>query len=232
MRQHLARSKLAHLLVEAGGFEPATPSQDWAERLSQWLGPMDAIRLQSTLQAMPAAATDRPTPPTRLPCERLEQALDHLRTALAQTIHALHPGGQEFTPYRQRHAELQRQMQTQIAPLRAQARQVLAKASLKLRQLATLDALYEQMLAEREQKWLINLTTALQPRFAELKAAHSPAPDTSATAEQAAAEPTAPTSPPWQADFTATWQQLLEHELDLRLQPVLGMLEALRADIN
>lgn len=232
MRQQLARSPLVHLLVEAGGFEPANASQDWAERISQWLGPLDAIHLQSTLQALPAAAHDRPGPQAQRLSEQLSAALEQQRTRLRQAIHQLHPPGHTFAEYRQRHVEQQRQMANQIAPLRAQARQCLAQASQKLRQLAMLDALYEQMLAEREQKVLLGLTNALQQRFADTAAAYPApaAPNTNTSSPAALAAELLPA--PWQADFEPLWHQLLEHELATRLQPVVGLLEALRAEIH
>jgi hypothetical protein len=111
-----------------------------------------------------------------------------------------------FAPHHQRCLDLQRRMETAIEPFRAHVRQVLAAASPRLAQLATLDASFEQMLGGREQRLLSGVPAFLKARFEQLRQTH---PDT------------------WPAPFELELQQALKSELELRLQPVTGLIEAL-----
>jgi hypothetical protein len=187
------------------GAEP--PAADFAERLSLWLGAFDAIRLQAAHQAMrsiPAAGA--PARAARAPdlAEDLRRVRSVLAKAIAQPVDTSTAG---YAPWQQRHLELQRQMEMMIGPVREHARQALGRRSPRLRKLAVLDAAMEQMLAPREQ--------ALRPKaVAVLKRRHA----------QLAAEGAAPDL------FASEWRQALLAELDLRLEPVAGLAEALRND--
>ena len=88
-------------------------------------------------------------------------------------------------------------------------RQTLAATSPKLAQLATLDAALDQMLGGREQRLLNNVPAFLKLRFTELR--RQPL-----TAENN-----------WLATFNTELEQTLLAELDHRLQPVAGMIEAI-----
>jgi hypothetical protein len=116
-----------------------------------------------------------------------------------------------------------------IPPLREHARQVVAQAAPRLLPLATLDAALEQVLAPREQKLLPTVAERMERRFAELRAAHQHAvqddglPDDPATWRRPGG---------WLHRFAQDWRQLLAAELELRLQPVTGLVEALSKDLN
>jgi len=102
-----------------------------------------------------------------------------------------------------------------VEALRERVRDALLFASPQLAQLAELDALMQRMLGAREQKLLSGLPVLLQGRFEQLRQLHA---DTALLAE----------ADDWQQGFGQEFRQALLAELDIRLQPVTGMIEALR----
>lgn len=208
MRSTYGSSRLVRLL---GGWTPLAaeaPGGDFAERLSLWLNAFDAIRLQGAHQSIkairaPAAAA---SPGRAAPREDLAADLQRVRATLAKAI-ARDPlaGAAEdagYAPWRERHLELQRQMDLMVRPLRDHARQVLARRSPRLRQLAALDAVLEETLAPREQALLPTVAALLERRHEQLA--------------------------PGQRDaFADDFRQALLAELELRLEPVAGLVDAL-----
>lgn len=207
LRSTFGSSRLVRQL--APWVQPAAepPAPDFAERMSLWLGAFGAIQLQAAHQAVrsiPAGAgAVRATRPPDLG-EDLRRVRSVLAKAIAQPVDTSEPG---YAPWQQRHLELQRQMETMIVALREHARLVLGRRSPRLRQLAVLDAAMEQMLAPREQALLPKVVTLLKRRHA-----------------QHLAEGAAPEL------FASEWRQALLAELDLRLEPVQGLADALRKE--
>ncbi len=102
-------------------------------------------------------------------------------------------------------------MELAIAALRGRLREAAGRASPALARLAAVDAVMEQVLGAREQALLAGVRRQLEQRFERLR----PPPDA------------APTD--WLTPFCQDLQALLLAELDLRLQPLEGLVEALRA---
>lgn len=211
--------------------------QDVAERMGGSLPPLAAIRLQGVLQALGsgaalAASRTRPVKNAQAIAEDIQRVRTVLANAIAQDPLAL----AHFTPdaadaghavYHQRHQELQRQMAQRVGALRDQVRKAVSAVSPQLRQLALLDATFEELLAAREDALLPTTTHLLERRFQQLRAAHRQVHETTGD----------PDDPPlwrqpggWLDTFASDWRQALLAELDLRLEPVLGLLEALRND--
>lgn len=195
---------------------------DFAERLSLWFDPLDAIGLQAAHQEVRGIATAaaRPQRGARSgPPTTLAQDLQQLRAVLAHAIGQdprVHAGGKPgeggdagYAPWHQRHLQLQRQMEQAIAALRDHARQGIGAVSPALRQLATLDACLEGVLARREQALLPRLPLLLKRRFDQL------------LAEDGGLE-----------TFRKHWHEALLAELDLRLAPVAGLLDALADEMK
>lgn len=216
---------------------------DFAERWSQWLNTFDAIGLQSAHQAIRASAPAAPAAPSAAGRTRRPPALAddvaRVRGTLAHAI-AQDPLQLEgftdadaaeagYAPFQQRHLALQRQMDQMVAPLRDHVRQSLAQASPALRQLATLDAALEQVFARREQALLPTTVSLLQRRHEQLKQAHL-------AQREAQGQPDDPARwrepGGWLDTFGRDWRQALGAELDLRLQPVVGMVEAMSNESN
>ena len=130
----------------------------------------------------------------------------------------------EFSAYRRACLAHQRAMAAGIAPLRGQVRQALAALSPALGRLAALDAVLDEALGDRERHLLSTVPVLLEQHFERLRRAHS------TTRFQARGSPSGadPSSAaPWLADYGRDMQQLLLAELDVRLQPIEGMVEAM-----
>lgn len=158
----------------------------------------------------------------------------------------------DFAPCRRQLTAHQRTMTERIAALRADVRLALTNQSAALGQLAAVDAVMDDALAAREKHVLSLVPALLEKRFDALRRAN-PAPAAvggHAEASQAAQEPasahspgsapgallapstpSAPSAPPappaWRIACGREMQDVLLAELDLRLQPVHGMIEAL-----
>lgn len=212
LRTGLSGSALTAWLARHDLVERAAPPP-LVEGLGQWLGWTEAIALSAGLHSAADAGTRAPTLPA------LEREFEHVSRTLRQAIAggdaAPQPARRRppaepvatddgFAPHRQRYTALQQAMESAIKALRAQARAAVARLSPRL---AAVDAVMEDMLAEREQLLLARLPTLLETHFERLRRAHA---DTA-----------------WLPRFRADLQQLATAELQLRLQPVQGLLHTL-----
>jgi len=223
LRSHLHRTGLVRQLagaLPAGATVPADAQrQDVAERLGQWLNVADAIALSSAHQSLPSVgAAARPAGNAAASAALLRAEYERVRATLAKSIttrdasHRPDPDAPdaEFALYHQRYQDQQRRMEMSVDALRNHTRQTLAKTSPRLAQLAALDAALDGMLGGREQRLLHNVPAFLKARFKALR--QQP--------------PAAPGIHPFAA-FAIEFEQTLLAELDHRLQPVVGMIEAL-----
>lgn len=201
------------------------PRQDVADRLGQWLNVNEAIQLRSaqgTLAAAGAAARSRTTrtPPAALQ-QALQEELQRVRVVLTQSILARDPAHKPdasdpdtgFALFHQRLNEQQRRMELGVDALRVHVRQQLARSTPGMAQLAALDERMEQLFGGREQRLLTSLPAFLKARYQTLR-------------QEAAASGT-PEDLRWLETFEAEFEQTLLAELDLRLQPVTGLIESL-----
>jgi hypothetical protein len=142
-----------------------------------------------------------------------------------------------FAPYRRFVAAHQRQMDSTLRSLRAQLRLQLSQRGGAGQQLAALDATFENILAEREAALLAKTSKLLEKRFVQALKAHMQlqalATETADTSEDMDVTDGNPNDTPkadpshWLMPLRQTLRQALLAELDTRLQPSLGLLEAL-----
>ncbi|MBK5915059.1 DUF3348 family protein [Rhodocyclus purpureus] len=220
----------------------AEARQSGVERMCQWLDFTDAIALFSVLNGGAATASASPDSALSPTFAALHEDLARVRAALAGSISkdaVLSPlspvaslqtaielpgqersaeGASDFLAYQSAYFAQQRKMIAAIAPLRARVRAALASASPALRRLAALDAVLEQALAARQQQLLAKPPLFLAKRFAQLQREQK---------EESAATPAA-----WLGEFSKDMQSVLLAELDLRLQPVEGLLAALGKELT
>jgi hypothetical protein len=102
-------------------------------------------------------------------------------------------------------------------------RAALAKASPKLRKLAELDAMFEAVLQAREKQLLSKVPTLLKKRFDQLFRAHQ---QKLIDTQQSDVLSHWMRSGGWLARFCSDVQMLLLAEMELRLQPTWGLVEA------
>ncbi len=209
-------SSLVRLLAAWTAAGAAESKRSLAEGLGLWLGWADAIALSAVLNGNPALPPGKP-----VAAGSAGQEFARVRAELALAIRtddalaAGRPGGDtdldgtaDFAPYRRCHLAHQRSMEARIAPLRAALRAALSGVSPGLGRLAALDAVMEQALAAHERSSLSSVSALLEKRFHGLRRAHQ---ETGA----------------WLAVFCRDMQAVLLAELDIRLQPVEGLMEAL-----
>ena len=242
-RTHFHSSRLVRVLTDLAVVEARAPDGDFAEKLGLWVKFTDAI----ALSAVHSTGTDsRPEMPSGArPAGRIKLGDIYARTraSLVRSItqSALSHGGRtrmertptepgadmddatDYEPYRRSYLAQQRDIELKVRPLRAHVREVLGQASPALKKLATLDAALDVILSERESRLLSTIPALLEKRFHHLRQSHQ---QVLVDATQAA-PPVAPTEPAgWLAGFVEEMQTVLLAELDVRLQPALGLIEA------
>jgi len=222
---------------EAADWKHQKPS--FAERLAGWLDLTDAIALASAL------ATKEGKTPAMLSraSSELEAQLAQVRSALAESIRAggiSQPGkariklpaptaAADFASYRRYYAAHQRDMEASISTLRAGVRMVLAKRSPALRQLAELDAVLDKAIGERERNLLASVQQLIEKHFLQLRQAHH---QTLAESQQTDDPARWMQAGGWLARFCQDMQGVLLAELEVRLQPVQGLIEAFSNEVT
>ena len=230
-------SRLIRALSDLVSTDAAPPRQSFADRLGQWLDFADAIALFSALNG----STDAAGGPATAEHPALRDEFARVRGALLDSIntdgvltpgkarirlpapawHASTPGAADYLPYHRYYLAHQRDMGAAIAPLRASVRAGLAQRAPALRQLAALDGVLDQALAPRERSLLATVPQLLGRHFEQLHQAHRsalPTPDDPARWLQPGA---------WLHTFCQDMRVVLRAELELRLQPVAGLMDAL-----
>lgn len=135
----------------------------------------------------------------------------------------------EFSTYRRVHLQHQRAMAAALGPLRSQVRVGLSRVSPALGRLAALDTVLDEALGARERHLFAKVPVVLEKHFDRLRKAHQ--------AEQAQAaggrlpDGSAPAAA-WLADYCKAMQAVMLAELELRLQPIEGMLEAMGYELT
>lgn len=241
-RARLHSSELLRFLVSQGMADAAADTGDVGQSLGDWLDFRQAIALQAFIGTVddPAAVPAKPT--ARVDAAVLRRRFNEVRTALEQSIlkgsvPALglvrielppveldHPidAKTAFDPFRRYSSGHQRQMENIIRTLRVQLRGMLDKGTTAHRQLSTLDAIFENVLHTRESRLLGKIPTHFEKRFAKSLKQHM-----KALHEAAEADEPAPRTSPWLGPLREDMRNALLAELDLRLQPILGLIEAL-----
>lgn len=208
-------SQLIRLLASLGIAEAADSSQTFAERLSHWLAWTDAISLSRALNGEQALKPTLASPGVPPRAVAVTEEFNRVRKDLAQSITTdtvLRSGGPTeegagFSALRRHHLAHQRAMETRIGPLRAKVRASLSAHSPELGALAELDAVLGDALVARERHLLSHVPVWLEQHFVR--------------ARQAAPSSHTPATPGQQV------QSILLAELDIRLQPIEGLIEAL-----
>ena len=218
---------------------------DVGQRLGDWLNFRQAIALQGFIGTVDDPDAPQAAPSARVDAAVLRRRFSEVRLALEQSIvkgsvpalglvriempaaeldHPIDPKT-AFDPLRRFAAGHQRQMDTIIRSLRIQLRGMLDKGTTQDRQLSTLDAIFENVLSTREARLLGQIPTEFEKRFAKLLKQHM-----KQLLQAAEADEPAPRTEPWLAPLCTDLRAALLAELDLRLQPILGLIEAITQD--
>ncbi len=253
LRRNFSSSGLVRLLGAWGHGDGDVLGADFAQRLSPWLGPFHATALHAAHQSIKAMG-QHAGPTLSASTAALEEEVQRVYTALARgftasTVTATYSQradrrwGQpavveavddaqaqaDYAPHHRRYLDQQHQMEGKIEALRGHVRQAVSRVSAPLRQLAALDAAMEPVLAAHEQKLLSTVPAFLEQRFDTLRQAHQQQLLGSGREDEPARnlQPTG-----WLAVFGRDLQALLLAELNVRMEPVTGLMEALSNDVN
>lgn len=238
------RSTLVRVLAGLAVADVPESNQPFAERLGQWLDFKDALSLSSVLGANAAGAADvqcsAESAALWKACTRVRHALVESITRdgvlkpaaapanLSAASRAAMECAADFAPYQQYYLARQRDMTANIASLRATVRATLAKQSPSLKRLAALDAVLDKAMAAREGSLLATVPGLLAKRFEQLFKAQQ----ATQLEAQTADDPERWLQPGgWLAAFCEEMQAVLLAELDLRLQPVKGLIAALDNEV-
>jgi hypothetical protein len=242
-RSSLHSSQLTRTLAHMGALTSVGSGLDLAQTLGQWTSVTGAISLSSVLGQGDGVALEKGHG-TQTGC--LDQEFSKVRSALLQSMTRADRTGVQsagtlpepergtslddgilYAPYRRYHQARQRDMEAQIGPLRRKVREALHGASPTLRCLAALDACYEQILGETQARLLATVPTLLEKRFRQLLRAHQ---HKLKELEQEDRNELWLQPDGWLTQFRNELQTVLLAELDLRLAPTIGLLEAFHSE--
>jgi Protein of unknown function (DUF3348) len=241
-RTRLHSSTLLRFLTSQGMVDAGVDTGDVGQRLGDWLHFRHAIALQGFIGEVDDPKAIPATPTARVDATVLRQRFSQVRTALEQSIttgmapapgmprieqpaaelqHPIDPKT-AFDPFRRYCTGQQRQMENIIRSLRVQLRSMLDKGTTPHKRLASLDAIFENVMLEREARLLGHISAQFEKRFAKALRLHM-----KQLLEAAETDEPAPRSATWLKPLQEDMRTALLAELDLRLQPVLGLIEAL-----
>jgi hypothetical protein len=240
-RTNFHSSKLIRCLADLHIVDAVEPGNAFAEKLGLWIHFTDAITLsavhEDSIASRPAMQPDARRAAVGIEFDRIQASLidsimkscspgrgkSHMELPTPKLELPLDLAA-AYAPYRRFYDAHQRDMELRIQPLRFNVREALAKASPRLGKLAELDAALERILRERESKLLSKVPVLLKKRFEQLFKEH----------EQMLADTQQADNPAgwmqagaWLARFCNDMQMLLLAEVELRLQPTMGLIEAL-----
>jgi len=235
---------LIRLLARLTDVEVAESSQSLSDRLSQWLGWTDAIGLSTALSGNPPVVA----PGARAFGSAEESECARVRASLTSTIarettlSAANRRGSpreraqaaptevvvDYAVVRQQYQSIQQTMDTDIGNLRGRLRAMLAARTPAMARLAVVDAIMERALSPRERNLLAGVPGMLAGHFDRLRLAEQ----ASLADADAAGESAAVKAGTWQNVFRKDMQSVLLAELDVRFQPVEGLLAALRTPLH
>ena len=246
-RTNFHSSRFIRCLADLAMVDAADPGNAFAETLGQWIHFADAITLsavhndgianQPTMQPEAHAAVHTAA------VAEFERTQTFLVNSITKSC-APNPGrthiklpapilelpldlAAAYAPYRRFYETHQRDMELSIQPLRTNTREALAKASPRLRKLAELDAALEKILRDRERQLLSKVPVQLRKRFDQLFKEHQ---QKLADTQQADNPARWTQAGGWLARFCSDMQMLLLAEVELRLQPAMGLIEAFKQD--
>lgn len=204
---------------------PASPPA-LSGQLSQWFDWNRAIALSKALDTPAPAAPS--SVPGYAPAQEYTRVRESLLANFAKELEAVsnkalnNPGDPaDCQPFLLQYQNTQRAMQMASGRLRGQLRDLLAQQSPAQARLAELDAVMEATLSPREQTLLSTVPALLAQHFEHLRAAAQSTED----AADIEARPVA--TGPWLTRFKHHLHSALVAELDIRFQPIEGLLAAL-----
>ncbi|MFY7866942.1 DUF3348 family protein [Roseateles sp.] len=202
-------------LLRQWGITPGSPPPA-AERLGSWFGWADAIEIAQVLTTPPGKAASEAA---RIKAMHGASAdLEQMQAELVSSFNLIELASESepkadgatltelLAPYLQHFAQQQRLIKSRTSTFRIRLRADLARASEQLTRLAQLDEYIERAMETPQLRAMAGLSAVLEAR-AQKHYAEDPL--------------------RWRTRLRTDLQRLLRAELDQKLQPVLGLIEAL-----
>jgi Protein of unknown function (DUF3348) len=233
----LHSAPLLRFWIERGLLDPGTSTRDLGVRLGDWLSVRHAIQLRPLLDASPSSQRHAPGLAAETWRAEFDQMVADLRAAILHDRFAsglwrnpmpagviLHPlvWDELWEPYRRYLSDHQKQMNLWLGRWRKKLRAALLTAGGDMQVLARLDAVYGDALADKETRLLATLPLRMGQHLNRLVRQHL-VPSSEPTTGRSAS------SPPWLSAFEVDLRASLMAELELRSQPLLGLLEAMES---
>jgi hypothetical protein len=215
------------LLARLADVQSAESSRSLPDRLGQWLDWNHALALSTALEGKPAVDPGATAVGSVVQdeCASVRRALAQAGSDACASVWAgqasVAGASVEYADFRQCYLARQRAMQSATGRLRGHLRDLLAGTSAGMARLADVDAVMEATLSPREHALLASVPGLLGVHFERLREAatgHGPGTEQAAAAARG----------PWLEVFRKDMQSVLLAELDVRFQPVQGLLAALR----
>lgn len=242
-RTNFHSSRLIRSLADLAVLETDAPGGAFAEKLGQWIGFADAITLSAVHNAPTAISPSTPSGAQSVARLAIAEEFARRRVALENSIRmscSINPGktgielptpkpgaltkdAAAYEPYRRYLSAQQRDMELSVRSLRTKVREQISKASPRLKPLVDLDAALDGILCERESKLLSTVPLLLKRRFDQLLKAHQ---QTRPSTQQDDNPDLWMKPGAWLARFCSELQTVLLAELNVRLLPTVGLIEA------
>jgi len=244
----LDRSRLVSMLMELSTDNLSSKDYNLAERLSSLIGVSGSLDLARALQLLPTSVSTFKTEggigiqdDVMATCQQMMQLITSsfvpemvVGSADMQIKAPTASAGikaevlQTYEPYRRFYSAHQVEMAVGLQALRQRVRSSLSGVSVELHQLATLDMVLDQSLALHTRKLFNVIPKLLEQRFKLLLQNHL-----EKNAGSVDDDPNLWLEPEgWLAFFYHDMRELLLAEFDVRLQPILGLLEALNEQVD
>lgn len=237
----LHSTRFVRLLRELGAIDRAAATGDVAEQLSRWFGVADAIALHAVLHRAAAPRVGETAPAGNAIAAEVARERQVLQQLIASACSSQGVGrirfpaptlvmtgvdGVGYQPLLAFHRAVQRELEPRIGVLHDRARRMLVRTASSLQPLAALDEAMDHALSPRAAALLSEIPALLEGRFTRLHDDHRQS--LAGAADDAAAwlQPGG-----WLARFRDDVHDLLQAELDLRLQPVLGLAAAAHQEL-
>lgn len=208
-----------------------------ADRLSEWIDWTRAVALSRALdERLPEAAADAPVfdsienhEYTRVRAALVKAiATDAAPTSAKRPQTQPQPDHDDYLPFRERYRDLQQSMQAETGRLRGRLRDMLAAGSPQQARLAEVDAVMETTLTPREHALLGAVPALLGQHFQRRRKLSGEVAEPADPVNPQPAVHDAAADAAWMLQFQQDMQHVLLAELDVRFQPVEGLLAALR----
>lgn len=244
-------SRLIRFLSDLAVSDVEVSHKQFTEKLGQFVNFSDAI----TLSAVHSKLSKMAFEPTEVSSENVRNEFLRVREVLVKSIiksftPSKGPSGislpipkadcpqdkaMSYEPYQRFYARHQREMDFKVQSLQLYVRDGVSGLSLELAQLAELDAALGDVLALHTRRLFAVIPKLLSKRFEHLRNEHQQAlanvaDNENSVTDDSHAEWVKPGG--WLHNFYQEMQGLLLAELDVRLQPILGLVEALNEQLE